>query len=312
VAPHEDQEDSQSYYSKHSDEDGEELKEAYKILYVEFEKLRETRKQHIHELNSLITEKSSLLLKIQDLEKKLLETQLQLKRVTDENLTHMLSIQKIPANKTNLGYVASSSDIPSTSKIIFVKTTIPEPPFVGLDKGNEVIDGDVPASAKATQKPSIIKRPPICHHCGLSGHIRPQCSLLKAYRSKFKKEVPRQATFGTRPLAHIRLPSIKLYGIKPHGIRTHGIRLLSINGINSDLFLPIRMANSRKKKSRNYMNNLQKLEDDQFYRKLPIWLQSMVQWMDHQMKSCQQPPQVRQAWVKKDEDIHPLRGNGLT
>jgi hypothetical protein len=26
--------------------------EAYKILYVELEKLREARKQHIHELNS--------------------------------------------------------------------------------------------------------------------------------------------------------------------------------------------------------------------------------------------------------------------
>jgi hypothetical protein len=76
VAPHEDQEDSQSYYSEHSDEDGGELKEAYKVLYVEFLKLRETCKQHIHELNSLQTEKSSLLLKIQDLEEKLLETQL--------------------------------------------------------------------------------------------------------------------------------------------------------------------------------------------------------------------------------------------
>jgi hypothetical protein len=39
VAPHEKED---SYYSKHSDEDEEELKEAYKILYVEFEKLRET------------------------------------------------------------------------------------------------------------------------------------------------------------------------------------------------------------------------------------------------------------------------------
>jgi len=74
VAPYEEEKDS--YYSKHSDEDGEELKKAYKILYVEFEKLRETRKQHIHELNSLQTEMSSLLLKIQDLEEKLLETQL--------------------------------------------------------------------------------------------------------------------------------------------------------------------------------------------------------------------------------------------
>jgi hypothetical protein len=74
VAPHEDQEDSQSYYSEHSNEDGKELKEAYKVLYVEFLKLRENRKQHIHKLNSLMTENSSLLLKIQDLEEKLLET----------------------------------------------------------------------------------------------------------------------------------------------------------------------------------------------------------------------------------------------
>jgi hypothetical protein len=40
VAPHVEEEDS---YSKHSD-DGEELNEAYKTLYVEFEKLREGRK----------------------------------------------------------------------------------------------------------------------------------------------------------------------------------------------------------------------------------------------------------------------------
>jgi hypothetical protein len=62
VAPHENVENS--YYSEHSDEDGEELKEAHKIFYVEFEKLRETQKQYIHELNNLQTEKSSLLLKI--------------------------------------------------------------------------------------------------------------------------------------------------------------------------------------------------------------------------------------------------------
>jgi hypothetical protein len=71
-------EEEDSYYSEHNDEDREELKEAYKTLYVEFEKLREARKQYIHELNSLQTEKSSLLLKIQGLEEKLLETQLQL------------------------------------------------------------------------------------------------------------------------------------------------------------------------------------------------------------------------------------------
>jgi hypothetical protein len=41
VAPYEEED---SYYFEHSDEDGEKLKEALKILYVEFEKLKETRK----------------------------------------------------------------------------------------------------------------------------------------------------------------------------------------------------------------------------------------------------------------------------
>jgi hypothetical protein len=79
-------------------------------------------------MNSLQTEKCSLLLKIQDLEEKLLETQLQLERVTEEKLTHMISIQKCPIDKTRLGYVASTSDIPSTSKTVFVKPTVLEPP----------------------------------------------------------------------------------------------------------------------------------------------------------------------------------------
>jgi hypothetical protein len=54
VAPHVEEEDS--YYSKHS-ENEEELKEAYKKLYIEYEKLREGRKQHLNDLNSLQTER---------------------------------------------------------------------------------------------------------------------------------------------------------------------------------------------------------------------------------------------------------------
>jgi hypothetical protein len=165
VAPHVEEEDS---YSEHSD-DGEELKEAYKTLYIEFEKLTEGRKQHIHDLNSLQTEKSSLLRKIQELKEKLLETQLQLERVTDEKLSHMLSIQKSSTDKTGLGYVAPPSDIPSTSKTVFVKPTVPEPPPTVEDKGKEKINGDV----LGTQKPPSIKKSPICHHCGLSGHVQP-------------------------------------------------------------------------------------------------------------------------------------------
>jgi hypothetical protein len=199
VAPHAEEEDS--YYSEHND-NGEELKVAYKTLYIEYEKLREGRKQNLYDLNSLQTEKSSLLLKIQELEEKLLETQLQLERVTDEKLTRMLSIQKSPTDKTGLGYVAPSSDAPSTSKTIFVKPTVPEPPPTVEDRGKDKVNDDVPG----TQKPHSIRRPPICHHCGLSGHVRPQCSLLKAQKAKAKKEVSRQADLGTRPAAQFQTP----------------------------------------------------------------------------------------------------------
>jgi hypothetical protein len=109
-----------------------------------------------------------LLLKVQELKENLLETQLQLERVTDEKLTRMLSIQKIPNDKTGLGYVASSSDIPSSSKIVFVKPTVPELPPPVEDKHKEKLN-DVPG----TQQLHSIRRPPICHHWGLSGHVQP-------------------------------------------------------------------------------------------------------------------------------------------
>jgi hypothetical protein len=51
---------------------------------------------------------------------------------------------------TELRYVASTSAIPSTSKTVFVKPTVPEPLTNYVDKGKEVIGGDVPAVAKAT------------------------------------------------------------------------------------------------------------------------------------------------------------------
>jgi hypothetical protein len=134
VAPLVEEEDS--YYSENSD-NGEELNKAYKTLY---------REQHLCDLNSLQTEKSSLLPRIQELEEKLLETQLQLERVTDEKLTRMLSIQKSPTNKTGLGYVASSSDAPSSSKTVFMKPTVLEPPLTAEDKGKDKVNDDVPGT----------------------------------------------------------------------------------------------------------------------------------------------------------------------
>lgn len=89
-----------------------------------------------------------MLIKFTDLEGKLLEAQLQIERLTNEKLTHMLSVQKSPTDKTGLGYVSSTSDIPSTFKTVFVKPTVPELPPACMDKGKAVIGGDVPAVAE--------------------------------------------------------------------------------------------------------------------------------------------------------------------
>jgi hypothetical protein len=120
-----------------------------------------------------------------------------------------------------------------------VKPTISEPPPTVEEKGNDKINGDV----QGTQKPPIIRKSPICHHCGLNGHVRPQCSLLKAQRAKVNKELPRQANYDTRPLAQYQTfkhQGIRSLGIKPLIIMHHGTRHLS-----SDLYLPIIVANPR-------------------------------------------------------------------
>jgi len=103
----------------------------------------------------------------------LLETQLQLEKVTDEKLTRMLSIQKSPNDKTGLGYVASSSDVPSSSKTVFVKPTVLELPPAVEDKQKEKVNDDVPG----THQPHSIIRPPylpsLRSQCACSASVLP-------------------------------------------------------------------------------------------------------------------------------------------
>jgi len=53
------------------------MKTTYELQYIEFLKLREKYKQQVPGLNNLKTEKTTMLIKINDLEERLLETQLQ-------------------------------------------------------------------------------------------------------------------------------------------------------------------------------------------------------------------------------------------
>jgi hypothetical protein len=157
LAPHEEFEGSQSYYSESSDKEKEELKEAYGLLY-------ETNKKNVKELNNLRMEKGTLLQKITHLEDKLMEVQLQLEKFSNNKLAQMLTGQKCSSEKTGLGYVATTnaSNIASTSKTKFVKPSVLDSQNACGDRGKTIVPKSLPT----------------CHHCGMVGHIKPNCGQL--------------------------------------------------------------------------------------------------------------------------------------
>jgi hypothetical protein len=172
IASHNDHEESKSYYSESNDE--EELKEAYKTLFVKFVKLRERHQKNVLELNMLKTKKSTLLRKIKDLDDELVEAQLMLDKFIDNKLAQMLSEQKCLSNKTSLGFVATTSDVSnivSSSKTLFVKPKVDKPQNACMDKGKGIVGDETKAHTEPVKKPPNKRSQPICHHCGINGHI---------------------------------------------------------------------------------------------------------------------------------------------
>jgi hypothetical protein len=215
----------------------------------------------------------------------------------------MLSIQKSPHDKTGLGYVASSSDVTYSSKTVFVPPTVLELPPVIEDKQKEKVNDDVPG----TQQPHSIRRPPICHHCGLSGHVRPQCSLLKVQKAKAKKEAPKQAHYGARPMAQHQTPWHQASYQVPWGQASrHQYQApwshTSQHQRPQQRFVPANYRGTYKSKPRHLRR-----PQEQYSSEPPVWMQNMMELM---MQSCQQPPTNRQTWAEKGS--YPRKGNRRT
>jgi len=125
-------------------------------------------------MNTMKTERDTLLQKITDLEDKLMDAQLQLEKFSDNKIAQMLTGQKCSSDKTGLGYVATdSSNIASTSRTVFVKSSGSK---LQNDKSKAIMiscenDNTTPAKSKHSKERSL----PTCHHCGMVGHIRPNC-----------------------------------------------------------------------------------------------------------------------------------------
>ena len=203
----------ESKFEKMDDQD--DIHTAYEELYKRFEKHEKlyrlaTKKLSDVELNheelstkfdeanqtigALRFDNNFLPEKTKKLEAELFQVRAQLERTSSAKLDEMLSIQKYASDRTCLGYDFYSSNIASTSDTIFIppsnnveienneiKTKLASE---NLDKGKSILgappkfekkDVKNPRAKKANfQKPKQ-KKQHLCHHCGATGHTRPNC-----------------------------------------------------------------------------------------------------------------------------------------
>ena len=107
--------------------------------------------------------------------------------MSSAKLDEILSAQKPSSNKAGLGYVDStgpSSSTASRSKTVFVLQS---------KKGNK----GMKSKTNLVNYKSIV-RPHVCHHCGVSGHIRPNC--FKLYPQKQFSKWLQVSSQGPTPL----------------------------------------------------------------------------------------------------------------
>ena len=155
-------------------------------------------------LNNVKSENMLLIDKVKCLELELSVAREQTNRSASSKLDHMLSVQKSPSDKTGLGFVesisvlgsSSTNFVPSTEppKSEIVKSFVSEPVKPVDVAPPRKIRVDLQAShsrASTSSKGKLHDKPAwVCHFCGKSGHIRPNCFKLQAAKRANKPKVP--------------------------------------------------------------------------------------------------------------------------
>ena len=96
--------------------------------------------------------------------------------MSSAKLDEVLSAQKSSFDKIGLGYAVSSGpsfSIASRSRTVFVPQS---------EKG----DKSMKSKTDLANSRSFM-RPHVCHHCGVSGHIRPNCIKLYPHKQLSKR-----------------------------------------------------------------------------------------------------------------------------
>ena len=162
-----------------------------KIAFLEFDKKNLLLK--LFDINELIdkvkTENMLLLDKVKNLELELSVAREQTNWTASSKLEHMLSIQKSSLDKTGLGF-ADTISMSETHSTNFVSSS--DPPKSEIIKPIEVTPPlrkiRVDLKDSKPKNPTLLKdkvhyRPLwVCHFCGKTEHIRPNCFKLQAIK----------------------------------------------------------------------------------------------------------------------------------
>ena len=156
-------------------------------------------------LNNVKTENMLLLDKVKNLELELSVVRKQTDRSASSKLDHILSVQKSPSDKTDLGFVESIF-VSAPHSINFVPFSSSKPlvseavkPSVSETKPIEVTPPRKIRIDLHESKPKAPNLPKckthdkpawICHFRGKSGHIRPNCYKLQATKKANNPKVP--------------------------------------------------------------------------------------------------------------------------
>ena len=143
-------------------------------------------------IEALRFENNFLAKKTKKLEAQLFQVRAQLESTSSAKLDEMLSLQKSASDRTSLGYDFSCPSITSISTTVFVsptnnvesknnnvKTVVASE---NIDKGKSILGASFKLDKKETKNPRAKKgnnqkpkqkKQHLCHHCGATGHNRP-------------------------------------------------------------------------------------------------------------------------------------------
>jgi hypothetical protein len=148
-------------------------------------------------IESLKSKNIVLVENIKSLENELKDSKELSNRLSSDNLKNMLCVQKDVSNKPNMivDNLDASSTYASNSEIksLFVKPMKVEEVKVNIACSNKGKNSCMNNYMKPKSNANLRKQTqamfvPTCHHCGIVGHIRPNCCQLKSQRTWNKEK----------------------------------------------------------------------------------------------------------------------------